>query len=120
MANAVSNTFQIGGISRRKWIFTAAGNGAAWDTSAIGGSVRTVYACGTWGGGTITWEGSYDGVTWFTLTDGIGIAAGNALNMTTNKVRKVGEITQYIRPKLASGSGWALICVCDIIGGNAT
>lgn len=56
---------------------------------------------GGFGGGAVTIEGSHDGVNWATLTD----LQGNALVMNNSRIEMVPELTQYIRPRVSSGTG---------------
>lgn len=66
-------------------------------------SDRTFTAVGTWGGATITIEGSNDGVNFVPLSDVAGAADATA---AANKAMTVVELTRFIRPKLTTvGSG---------------
>lgn len=56
---------------------------------------------GGFGGGAVTIEGSHDGVNWATLTD----LQGNALAMNNTRIEVIPELTQYIRPRVSSGTG---------------
>lgn len=56
---------------------------------------------GGFGGGAVTIEGSHDGVNWTTLTD----LQGNALVMNNTRIEMVPELTQFIRPRVTSGTG---------------
>jgi hypothetical protein len=55
----------------------------------------------TWGGSTVTIEGSNDGLTYFTLTD----QAGAALTFTSSGLRQILQVCRYIRPKATGGTG---------------
>lgn len=65
-------------------------------------------------GGTITWQGSNDGTTWFTLTSAIGAPAAvtqNALNANT----MIQEQCRFIRPNVTAGDGTtALVAIANI------
>lgn len=62
---------------------------------------KSVQVTGTFGtGGSVTVQGSNDGVNWATLTD----PQGNDLVFTSAKIELVSEATLYIRP-LAAGDG---------------
>lgn len=57
---------------------------------------------GTFGtGGTIVWEGSNDGVTYFTLTD----VQTTAISKTAAALEQVTEATRYVRPRVTGGDG---------------
>jgi len=62
---------------------------------------RTVQVLGTFGGATVTIQGSNDdGTTWATLTDPLG----NNLAFSSAGMKQVTELPQLIRP-LVSGAG---------------
>lgn len=56
---------------------------------------------GTFGGATVTLQGSLDGTNWATLTD----AQGNAISVTSAALEAVTELVRYIRPVVTGGSG---------------
>jgi hypothetical protein len=57
---------------------------------------------GTFGaGGTIVWQGSNDGVTYFTLTD----AQTTAISKTANAIEQVAEVVRFVRPLVTAGDG---------------
>ena len=63
---------------------------------------RSVQAVGTWGGATLTVEGSNDGgTTWATLQD----AEGAALSISSNDFKQIMEVSELIRPNLTGGDG---------------
>jgi len=63
---------------------------------------RTIQVLGTFGGATVTIQGSNDdGTTWATLTDPLG----NNLAFTAAGIKSITELPQYIRPLLSGGSG---------------
>lgn len=66
---------------------------------------RTLCGQGTWGGATMTFQGSMDGgTTWFTLTDHLG----NTLVWTANAIALVAENPTLVRPITSGGSGTSL------------
>lgn len=77
-----------------------------------GRSDRSVQVEGTFGGATITIEGSNDGTNWHTLHDG----SGTALTFTSADLRQVLEVTRYIRAKTASGSGSSVTVTLLAVG----
>lgn len=63
---------------------------------------RSVQVIGTFGGATVTMQGSNDGgTTWSTLNDG----AGTPLTFTAAGIKQVLEVSQKIRPSIAGGGG---------------
>jgi hypothetical protein len=66
-----------------------------------GYSDRSVQVVGTFGGATVSIEGSNDGVTFATLTD----PQGNPLTFVTSRLETIMEMTLYIRPKVTGGDG---------------
>lgn len=57
---------------------------------------------GTFGtGGSITLQGSNDGVNWFPLTD----PQGNAITKTAAALEQISERTRFIRPIVTAGDG---------------
>lgn len=65
---------------------------------------KSVQVEGTWGtGGALVFEGSIDGVTYYTLND----PQGNALTFATGTVRieAVLENCTFIRPRVTGGDG---------------
>lgn len=61
---------------------------------------RTVQFDGTFGGETVTLEGSNDGSTYFTLKDNLGVS----ISATSNAMFYVAEAPKHIRPAVA-GNG---------------
>lgn len=61
---------------------------------------RSVQVTGTFGGGTVTLEGSNDGTNWKTLRDPQGVA----LSFTTADIKQVMETTLYTRANLNGGA----------------
>lgn len=87
-----------GSVMKFQWTLTGTDDGfpmpwAQW-------ADRSVQFAGTWGGGTVVWQGSNDGgTTWFTLTD----AQATAISMTADGMEQVVEITELARPKATVG-----------------
>lgn len=59
---------------------------------------RTVQVFGTFGGATITWEGSLNNTNFEALTD----PQGNAIAKSTAALEAVSEAVPYIRPRLST------------------
>lgn len=70
-------------------------------------SDRSVQVTGTFGGASVTIEGSNDGENWFTLAD----PQGNSLNFVTAKLEAILELVLWIRPKVTGGDGTTSINV---------
>lgn len=75
-------------------ITTANADGAPLEWTAW--ADRCVTATGTWGGATLTWEGSNDGSTWVALNN----AQGTAATWTANKALQIVEVPRFARPNL--------------------
>lgn len=62
----------------------------------------SVQVGGTFGvGGTIVWEGSNDGTTYFTLND----VQASAISKTAAAIEQVAEVCRYVRPRVTAGDG---------------
>jgi hypothetical protein len=76
-------------------------------TNTVGAAVpfaefadRTIQLVGTFGAAaTVVWEGSNNGVDFATLTD----PQGNSISKTSAGIETIMEITEWARPRLASG-----------------
>lgn len=68
---------------------------------------ETVQVTGTFGGATVTIQGSNDGTNWVTLND----KNGNALTFTTAGLKTIHEQTKFTRAKTAGGAG-TTVAVC--------
>lgn len=63
---------------------------------------RCVQVAGTFGvGGSMTLEGSNDGVNFVALAD----PQGNALTFTAGKIEQILEGPRYVRPRVTAGDG---------------
>lgn len=67
----------------------------------VQGSDKSVQVVGTFGGATVSLQGSNDGVNYITLTD----PQGNALAFTTQSLEAVVEHTRYVRVITTGGTG---------------
>lgn len=83
--------------------WTAMGNADTGATITMSGaSDRSVQMEGTYGGATISFQGSNDGTNFQILTD----PQGNALTWTSaNRLEQVSELTRYVRPITSGGAG---------------
>jgi len=71
-------------------------------------SDRSVQVTGTFGAtGSVSIEGSNDGVNYVGLTD----PQGNAIAITEAKIEQVSELTRYIRPRVTAGDGTTTLVV---------
>lgn len=68
---------------------------------------RTWTATGTWGGATLSFEGSNDGTNYITLTT----AAGDAATLTADGCKTITETPRYVRPKLTTAGVGAAVTV---------
>jgi hypothetical protein len=72
---------------------------------------RCIQVTGTFGtGGSLTIQGSNDGVTWGALSD----PQGNALTFTSSKLEQALELPRYVRPIVTAGDGTTSL-VCTIL-----
>lgn len=92
----------VTGIGRRndgssqKFVWTLAGTDDGAPIAFSEWADRSVAFAGTWGAGTVVWEGSNDGgTTWFTLTD----AQTSAITKTANGLEQIVEVTELARPR---------------------
>jgi hypothetical protein len=69
---------------------------------------QTWVATGTWGGATLTVEGSADGTTWVPLSNAAG---GTAATATANKAMTVIELPRFVRPNLTTAGSGATVTV---------
>ena len=66
---------------------------------------QTVQITGTFGGATITMQGSNDDVTWVTLKDTTGVDIEYS---GTNRLVGILQAPRYVRPSISGGSGTSL------------
>jgi hypothetical protein len=69
---------------------------------------RTWQAQGTWGGATLTFQGSNDKTNWFSLTNAAG---GAAATLTANGGLATIELPLWVRPNLTTAGAGADITV---------
>jgi hypothetical protein len=76
---------------------------------------RCWQAFGTWGGATLSLEGSNDGVNWFVLSNA---AAGTAATQTANGGKQTIEAPRYTRPNLTVPGAGASVTVSLLLRRN--
>ncbi len=88
---------------------TALGNGDTGTPVLLPGYAdKSIQVTGTFGsGGSVTLEGSNDGVNYFTLTD----PTGTAIAITAAGGKAITESTQYVRPHCTAGDGTTALVV---------
>lgn len=69
---------------------------------------RCFQAVGTWGGATLTIEGSNDGTNWAPLSNAAG---GTAATFTANGAKTIIELPRYVRPNLTTPGSGATVAV---------
>lgn len=69
---------------------------------------RCFQAVGTWGGATLTIQGSNDGTNWFTLSNAAGAAAAT---FTADGGKAIIELPRYVRPNLTTAGTGATVSV---------
>jgi len=82
------------------WLSMAAGDTGEVHSSANHAD-RSVQAVGTFSGGTLSFEGSNDGVNWATLTN----LQGDPIAFVAAGLQQISELTRYVRPSRAGGTG---------------
>lgn len=111
---AVTTTEQPGFSRQSVWVLTTADpNGDA--ISMPGARDRSVQVLGTFGGATLTVQGSYDGTTWASLHDESGVA----LTFTAAGAHAIVENLLHIRCALTTVGVGATITAA-ILSGNTT
>lgn len=70
---------------------------------------KSIQLTGTFGvGGSLRFEGSNDGgINWAPLTD----VQGNALNLTSEQIKQITEVTDLTRPRVTGGDGTTALIV---------
>ena len=91
---------------------------AAMATGDVGGGIPIAYAAdltgqvtGTFGGATITWQGSNDNTNWHPMTQKSG--TGN-MAFTSAAVHTANENPAWIRPAVTGGTSVAIDCTLAI------
>lgn len=80
-----------------------------------GSVVRSIQFSGTFGsGGSISLEGSNDGVNYVVLTD----PQGNAITKTSGAIEAIEENTYYVRPHCTAGDGTTSLTATLILRRN--
>jgi hypothetical protein len=69
---------------------------------------RCFTAVGTWGGATLTIEGSNDGVNWLPLSNAAG---GAAATFSANGAKSIIELPNFVRPNLTTPGAGATVTV---------
>jgi hypothetical protein len=75
---------------------------------------RSVQFAGTFGGASVSLQGSNDGVNWHVLTD----TQGAPISKTSAALSAVAEMTRYVRPAVSGGDGTtAVAAILFTLGG---
>lgn len=69
--------------------------------SGQSGAIGTIQVQGTFGGATISLQGSNDGINFSNITD----AAGNAVTLSAAGLREFSTAAPYLRPGVSGGTG---------------
>ena len=114
---STKNTISVpnGNLNIRQVVWGALAKGDAGDTLGPDlalWSDRSIQVNGTFGAsGTVVWEGSNDGVNFFTLT----APAGTSLTFTAAGLKQVLEGVLYARPRVTSGDGTTNLSVTVLL-----
>ena len=100
---------QDGSVVQWTWTLTTANtDGAPFEYTEYADVCFT--ATGTWGGATMTIEGSNDASTFMALSNAAG---GTAATATANKAVTIIERPRYMRPNLTTaGTGASVTVIC--------
>ncbi len=74
-----------------------------------------IQATGTFGGATVTWQGSNDGTNWFTCTN---VAGSTAASLTAAGGMQIIERPRYYRPNLTVVGAGATITLTAMLRRN--
>jgi hypothetical protein len=72
---------------------------------------KSVQVAGTFGGASLSFEGSNDGINWAVLTD----PQGNPLTFVSGKIEMVTEASNYARPSISGGDGSTSLTVLVLL-----
>ena len=107
ISTSVNTGDQDGSSKLFTWALTTAdptGDQVEW----VQWADRAFQANGTWGGATLTLQGSNDGTNWETLSNAAG---GTAATQTANGGKAVIEVYRYARPSLTTPGTGATVAV---------
>jgi hypothetical protein len=90
------------------WVLAVGDDGAP--VAGPGWADRSFQVTGTFGGASVTIEGSNDGSTYLTLNDPFG----SPLNFPSPALRAVTEVSWVIRPRAVGGDGTTALAVSAI------
>jgi len=76
-----------------------------------GWAIRHVQVTGTFGGATVTMQGSHDGTNWATLND----LQGDPITISAAGITSIQESTLQIRPNVTGGDGTTDLDVALIV-----
>jgi hypothetical protein len=88
------------------WTLTSAGSDVALPFAVPAHTDKSIHVSGTFGGGTVTVQGSNNGgASFIGLTD----PTQTAISMTSEAIKAILENTALIRPVLTGGSGTTVV-----------
>ena len=99
-------TLDFANVYRVRWTLGAGETGDAVAMARY--ADRSIQVSGTFGGASLSIEGSLDGVTWAVLRDGEGIDL-NAIS--DNRIKYIQEPTAYLRPVIMGGDGTTAVVI---------
>ena len=94
-----------GKVKLVSWALAQGDEGAAaqWTEYAD----RCFQVAGTFGGASVTIQGSNDGINWASLSD----PQGNALTFVTGRIEQALELPVFVRPVVSNGDGTTALSV---------
>lgn len=106
IAPIVTNIPPANRMSHVSWANLASGDDG-FPVGPYPGADRSVQVTGTFGGSTVTLQGSNDltsPTNWFTLSD----PQGNPLTWTSSRLEQISEYPLWMRPVVVGGTGTGL------------
>jgi len=100
----ITDISQDGSVSKISWPSVTNTNSDGAPVVSCEWADRCVSVDGTFGGATITIQGSNDGTNWYTLNN----AQGTALTFTAAGMKQIVEVPYFTRPLLTGGAGSTL------------
>jgi hypothetical protein len=113
MADVNPTLSNSAGIIRTTWTgITSADTATAFTVQGYGGNVAAVQITGTFGGTTVTLQGSIDGSNYTTLKD----IAGSNVSMSAAGLVDFRTAAVYIKPVCTGGAGYTITVTCVLRG----
>lgn len=100
-------------VARVIWTpITSADTATAYTIGGFGGELASVQVTGTFGGTTVTLQGSNDGTNYATLKD----RSGTAISLSAAGVVDLSTAVLYIKPVCTGGAGYTITVTAILRG----